>query len=194
MDPFLNRSFLTSQFKDIFMNEARMYNCHHAFFSVPTSNANLLFILSLLSQDKRVYFSQYQMEGEINLDELLPIRKSLSAWNLEEFMDEIIYNIYGKPFLDARRNKGISHWNQDRLIQWISSLKCLCKDASKLVTGIVEECVDGETFPILISLNSKNPFNLSYVSLLIINTILHQWSTAIEYVLPDKLPAIPIGK
>ena len=146
----------------------------HSFYSVPTSSSNLHFIVSLFNQSPTMKPEYNTTDDQCNVDlnELVAIRKSLSAWNLEKYIDEIVYNIFGKPFVDVRQHKGISHWSQEMLVNWILSLKCLRGDSEKLVNGIIEECVDGETFPILISLNADNTFKISYVSLLIINAIL----------------------
>lgn len=125
---------------------------------------------------------------------LLPLADSLSKWNLDDYIDEIIDIIFGPRFLDAYMKRGIQHWNQQKLLIWVERLTFLEEDLHTLKAFIQKELLDGETFELLFKQEGFKIVNISYTSSQVITFILQNWWNPIFEDVPITLPGIPLGE
>lgn len=142
---------------------------------------------SSLSSNKNTKLSN------LNWNLLLQLMDMLAMWNLEDCIEEVIFNIFGAPFEECRRRGGINHWNKDQLLKWLSSLSFVGEIFPQLEQIINKACIDGEIFTIMCKEKKKNCLALPYTTSLLINTILLRWASCINYTLPSNLPSVPLG-
>jgi hypothetical protein len=132
---------------------------------------------------------------ELNHKFLVPVMDVLSAWNLEECINDVIQIIYGEEYSEVRQNKGISFWNQRTLCTWINTIPFLPEiEKQALIQAIHREYVTGSCFS---ELHKQDHFDelytLSLQSKILIGVILSFWELGLDYTLPAPLPPVPLG-
>ncbi len=100
-----------------------------------------------------------------DLFHLISLVYSLSQWNREDSIDEVIYLLFHQdnhpvyqvnPYRPVPRDGSISHWTMITLDKWVSNLRFLRDEERQSLSQTVKsECLDGESFSSLL-LQSEN--------------------------------------
>lgn len=145
-----------------------------------------LMMKSSEEEDKRIWLHSERI--------LRPVMNTMADWNLEPFIDEVIYLIFGEDFGDVRLQRGIKHWKPKELLRWVESLQFLGDEKAALLVALRDKCIDGETFTYLQTHDRLDGIlPLSTATKLTFGLILTFWSFGITQSVPRITSGVSFG-
>ena len=119
--------------------------------------------------------------SDLELQELTSLAHKLAHYELEEHFIEIAVQIWGPHSAVLREDFiNIKTWTNDDVCSWFTGLSFLKQDASKILSTLYEECIDGEFLYTMNHNSWINKLGLSYRVFILIEIIFQGWSCGLK--------------
>ena len=68
----------------------------------------------------------------------------MDEYDLEEYMDEVVYNVFGDEFKGVRERNELNTWTVEEVGRWIGTLQFLGTRRDLIASRVRDECITGQ--------------------------------------------------